>query len=80
MIPDPIELMESRQARLIFDWDKAQRGVPAGAYRCPYCQQIFSYEPIQMTSAPDSPACCYDCLPPNVKKAYDEFFWKETGE
>lgn len=80
MIPDPIELMESRQDKLIHDWDKAQRGVPDGSYRCPYCQQIFNYEPIQMTSAPDSPAMCYGCLPPDLKRAYDEFFGKETVE
>ncbi len=73
MIPDPIELMEMRQERLAFEWEEAQAGVPEGKHRCPYCRQIFDYEPIATSSRPDSPVCCYDCLSPDAKEAYDAF-------
>lgn len=72
-IPDPIERMEARIDDLAFEWDVTQKGVPAGSFRCPYCKNIFDYEPIQATSSPDSPAMCYDCLPEDTKRAYDEF-------
>lgn len=70
-IPDPLELMEVRQERLIEQWDEAQKGVPSGSFRCPYCSNVFSYEPIQVSGSPDSPVCCYDCLPEDIKAAYD---------
>lgn len=60
-IPDPIELMESRQEDLMYEWDKAQKDVPKGSYRCPYCKKIFDYEPIQFNARPDSPVGCADC-------------------
>ena len=73
-IPDPYELMEMRMDRLIEAWDRAQKGVPAGSFRCPYCEQIFVGEPISANGNPDSPAMCYNCLPNDVKLAYDQFF------
>ena len=74
MIPDPIELMEARQERLMFEWDRAQRGVPDGSFRCPYCSRTFEYEPIEVSAAPDSPVSCYECLPDDVKAKYDLVF------
>ena len=73
MIPDPVELMESRQERLAYEWNVAQRGVPEGQFRCAWCNRVFDYEPIQVSAAPDSPAMCYECLPDDAKKAYDDF-------
>ena len=80
MIPDPIELMEAREERLAYEWDAAQRDVPEGQFRCPYCGNIFSYEPIQVSASPDSPVMCRDCLPSNVKAAYDKFDHGETTD
>lgn len=71
MIPDPIELMEGRIERLAHEWDAAQKDVPPGHFRCPYCSNTFAYEPIQVSAAPDSPVMCYDCLPADLKQAYD---------
>lgn len=73
MIPDPIERMESRMDDLVFEWNVLQCDVPQGSFRCPSCKKVFDYEPIQVTSHPDSPASCYDCLPPDTQKAYDEW-------
>ena len=72
-IPDPIEQMEARQERLAHEWGQCQKGVPEGSFRCPYCSNVHSYEPIQSGPNPDSPAMCYDCLPEDLKKAYDDF-------
>lgn len=73
MIPDPIELMEARQDRLIHEWELAQNDVPEGHFRCPYCKNVFDYEPIDVSAAPDSPVMCRDCLPEDVRKRYDEW-------
>jgi len=73
MIPDHVELMEARQESLAWEWNQSQVGVPNGQYRCPYCSCLFSYEPIAVSAAPDSPVMCYECLPTDVKQAYDEF-------
>jgi len=73
MIPDPIELMESRIEDLAFEWNQAQQDVPSGLHRCPYCSKDFSYEPIALSSRPDSPVVCYECLPDDLKKSYDDF-------
>lgn len=72
-IPDPVELMEAREERLAWEWDQAQKGVPEGSYKCPNCGNIFSYEPIQVCSRPDSPVSCFECLPEDAKKYYEEF-------
>lgn len=72
-IPDPIELMEDRMDRLIHQWEAAQEGVPPGSFRCPYCSQVYEGEPISLNGNPDSPVMCYNCLPDDVKAAYDKF-------
>jgi len=72
-LPDPIERMESRQEALMFEWEAEQKGVPEGSFRCPYCSKVFTYEPISISGSPDSAVCCYDCLPDDVKAAYDRF-------
>lgn len=77
-IPDPIERMESCMDDLSFEFDKLQRDVPRGSFRCPECKQIRNYEPIQVTSSPDSGACCYDCLPDDLKADYDKVFGNEN--
>lgn len=46
--------------------------------KCPCCGKEINYSLIQVTAHPDSEACCYDCLPDDVKKAYDDFFGKEN--
>ena len=74
MIPDPIELMNSRINDLIFEWESNQKGVSEGFYKCPYCKDLFNYEPIQVSSRPDSTVCCYECLDETTKKMYDQFF------
>lgn len=76
---DPIEQMESRQDRAIESWEAAQRGVPHGSCKCPFCGNVFDYEPIQLSPDPHSEAGCYECLPDDSKKAYDEFFGKQKG-
>lgn len=73
MIPDPIELMEAREEQLVWEWDVTQRDVPKGHFRCPYCNNVFDYEPIQSGASPDSPVMCYDCLPADLKVSYDKF-------
>lgn len=73
MIPDPIEIMEARQEELMHNWIIAQKNVPEGSFRCPYCNKINSYEPIQSGASPDSPIMCYDCLPDDLKIMYDQF-------
>lgn len=72
MIPDPVELMEAREERLAGEWDVAQRNVPEGHFRCPYCSNIFEYEPIQVGASPDSPVMCYGCLPAGMKKGVSD--------
>lgn len=72
-IPDPVELMEAREERLAYEWDIAQQDVPEGHFRCPYCSNLFDYEPIQVDARPDSPVMCRECLPDSVKAAYDQF-------
>ena len=67
-IPDPIELMEARAERRANEWYSAQQSAPPGFYRCPYCKQLFDYEPIQLNETPDSPIMCFDCLPEDMKK------------
>lgn len=74
MIPDPIEIMRSRQDELAYAWNVAQKDVPQGSFRCPYCNNVHSYEPIQSGPSPDSATMCYDCLPDDLKKAYDQVF------
>lgn len=73
MIPDPIERMECRFESLAFEYNLAQYDVPKNHFRCPFCRQIFSGEPIQSGPNPDSAACCYDCLPDDIKAAHDKF-------
>ena len=75
-IPDPIELMQMRVDDLAFKWEKSQRDVPIGHFRCPYCGGIFDYEPIQLDPSPDSASCCYTCLDEDSQKASDEVFGK----
>lgn len=72
-IPDPIERMESNIEALITQWEEAQADVPAGMHRCPYCRNLFDYEPISASAAPDAPAMCYDCLPDDARKMYDNY-------
>lgn len=72
-IPDPIELMQVRVESLCERWERAQQDVPEGSYRCPYCCEIFDYEPISVSAAPDAAVCCYDCLPADARAAYDAF-------
>jgi hypothetical protein len=72
-IPDPCELLEMRQERLIDEWEAAQKGVSAGSFRCPDCQKVSMGEPIAIDGQPDAPVVCYDCLPDALKRAYDEF-------
>jgi hypothetical protein len=72
-IPDPIERIQANIESLIDEWNIAQKGVPEGSFRCPDCQIVHSYSPIQVSANPDSPLCCYDCLPDDIKKKYDEF-------
>ncbi len=71
--PDPIERLEARQEELMWQWDEAQHDVPEGQYRCPYCSRLFSYEPISVSGALDAPVMCYECLPDDIKQAYDKF-------
>ena len=78
-IPDPLELMEAREERLAEGWDTAQRGVPVGSFRCPYCSRVFSYEPIQVDARPVSPFMCHDCLPDDTRAAYDKVFGPATA-
>lgn len=78
-IPDPVELMCSRIDNLVFEWEKFQQDVPSGSFRCPYCREIRNYNPIQVGPSPDSAVCCYECLPDDLKTAYDQFE-KECGE
>jgi len=73
-IPDPLELTEAREERLAWEWEEAQKDVPEGSYRCPYCKQIFSYEPIAVDGRPDSPVMCFGCLPQDVQQAYRKVF------
>lgn len=72
-IPDPIELMTARQEELIDQWNEAQWDVPQGQFRCPYCRALFDYDPIAISDAPDTAVMCYNCLPDDLKKAYDSF-------
>ncbi len=79
-LPDPVELLEARQDRLASEWEEAQEGVPEGSFRCPYCRQVFDYEPIQASGAPDSPMMCFECLPEHVKSMFNEFIsWVEEN-
>lgn len=73
MIPDLLENMNSRIDDLIFEWECNQKNVPEGYFKCPYCKNIFDYSPISISDRPDSAICCYDCLPDDIKKCYDEF-------
>ena len=73
-IPDPVELMDAREEDLAHEWDIAQRDVPDGSFRCPYCSRVFAYEPIAVDGRPDAPVMCYDCLPVDVQKAYNRVF------
>lgn len=75
-IPDPCELMEMRQERLMHDWDAAQKDVPPGSFRCPECRKISTGEPIAIDGRPDAPVVCYECLPESVKAAYDQ--WEKS--
>lgn len=75
-VPDPIELMEARMDRNIREFEKAQKDCPPGFTRCPWCEQLFDYEPIQSSPDPSSQGICYDCLSSDDKKAYDACFGK----
>lgn len=70
-IPDPIEVMNHNIESLSWQWDVAQ--LDDGNNWCPYCGNAFTYEPISVDASPDSPVMCYDCLPDDTKRAYDEF-------
>jgi hypothetical protein len=72
-IPDPVERMDARIEDLADEFIEAQHGVPVGLVRCPYCREIRDYELISVGPSPDSAACCYECLPDDLKAAYDEF-------
>jgi len=41
--------------------------------KCESCGKEFDYEPITPSADPYAPGLCYECLPDNVKEAYDEF-------
>ena len=73
MIPDPVELMEAQQERLAHEWDDAQKGVPDGSFRCPYCGQVREGQPIAVDSGPASAECCFECLPDDAKAAFEAF-------
>lgn len=60
MIPDPIELTESRIEDLAFE---RFTGVPVGYFRCYGCKQVVSDSEMNTASAsPDAPAVCEKCL------------------
>lgn len=42
--------------------------------RCPCCKKYINYSLIQSSPHPDAEGCCYECLPADMQKAYDEFF------
>ena len=43
-------------------------------YKCPDCGNECQYSLIPVSPHPDSDFICYDCLPDEVKKAYDRFY------
>ena len=49
---DSVEIMNARIDDLAFEFDKAQRNVPFGSFRCPCCMEVRSGEPIQAGSHP----------------------------
>jgi len=71
-VPDPVQRMMSRIDDLAHEYLEAQQGVPEGFERCPYCRKIVD-DLIQVSAAPDSAACCFDCLPVDVQKAWNQF-------
>lgn len=71
-IPDPVERMEMRIERNMERWDSVQKD-DGFLYNCMDCGNGFDYEPIQVSPSPDSAAVCYDCLSPDLQKAYDEW-------
>jgi hypothetical protein len=73
MLPDPLEIANSRIDDLAFEWEVLQRNALPGHFVCPFCKQNKIGEPIQISSNPDSPVGCYDCLTDDLKKAYDNF-------
>lgn len=77
-IPDPLEILESQIDDRIWEFEMLQKDVPKGSFRCPECKQIKEGEPIEISSHPASPVCCYDCLPDDKKKAYDSVFGEST--
>ena len=53
-IPDPVELLEARQERLI------DRFVDINT--CMECGQSYGYEMVTANARPDAPLVCQDCL------------------
>ena len=76
-VPDPTELMDAAIERNILEWEEAQKDVPEGYHRCPYCKQLFDYEPISVDASPFEQVCCFECLPEEAKKHYREFEKKQ---
>lgn len=66
-VPDPIEIMESNIERLMHEQSLLGDNV------CPWCKKKADHELIQVSSYPDSPVSCYDCLDEETKKRYDKF-------
>lgn len=42
-------------------------------FKCMDCGKTFYYEPIYISSSPDSVVSCFDCLPIDMKKKYLKF-------
>ena len=71
-IPDPVERMESRIENNIDRWDAMQKD-DGFRYNCMCCGRGIDYEPISVSPRPDAAAVCYECLSPDMRKAYDEW-------
>ena len=52
---------------------------PLTLFQCE-CGRVIDYEPIQPSVDPESGACCYECLPENMKAAYDAVTKKLRGD
>lgn len=46
---------------------------------CPACKKEIDYSLITLSPDPHAEGVCYDCLPDDVKKRYDEFFGKRDS-
>ncbi len=69
IIPDPIDLVESRIERMVDE----QAAALDGCFICPGCKKVFECEPIATSAAPDAAISCYECLGPELQDAYDKF-------